>query len=185
MTIRWWGQNGQILLRFKKALQVILLHCSGRMSIGFQCQWPRLEILITQCSPFNVALTGTNEVLALNLSDWTHYWIPPSASDCWAATISLIVGKVLKMKAVEPKISIFENPMKHKLHRILFLQRMWNCPYPFICNIGTWDNTVSVLIRTQGAIQFRNVFVSPLTLYEKCLKTSRSLYIRLHSLKLR
>ena len=34
------------------------------------------------------------------------------------------IWKVLEMKAVEPKICIFENPMKHKLQRIFLLQRL-------------------------------------------------------------
>ena len=134
----------------------LLQHWCCRMFVGFQCQWWLLwnfdySIFFIQCGPhwnrwsphpylvwldslLNTSIRSLR-LLSTLIVEMAHIW------------------KVLEMKPVEPKISIFENPMKHKLHRVLLLQRLWDDYYLVIYNIGTWDNIVSVLIRTQGTIK--------------------------------
>lgn len=134
----------------------LLQHWCCRMFIGFQCQWRLLwnfnySIFSIQCgphwnrwgphpslvwldSPLNTSIRSLR-LLSTLIVEMAHIW------------------NVLEMKAVEPTICIFENPMKHKLHRILWLQRLWDDYYLGIYNIGTWDSTVSVLIRTWGTIK--------------------------------
>lgn len=131
----------------------LLQHWYCRMFIGFQCQWWLLwnfdySILSIQCGPhwnwwgFHPSLVWLDS--PLNTSVRSLRLLSTLIAEIW---------KVLEMKAVEPKICIFENPMKHKLQRIFLLQRLWDDYYLVIYNIGTWDNTVSVLIRTQGTIK--------------------------------